>query len=309
MRENRHSHDPDRGVPGDEPEEAGADDVLDTSPYDSVGPQDTAAADPATADGTQIDPGYDAAPTPGSAALFGGGEPREHDEPSTDDRRRRRWLLPTIIVVLVLVAAGAAVYFFLLDREDAESDAEPSPLSETTEATDPPTEDDPAEAGEDAGEDAGEGATAEEPAEEETEEVPEQPGELESQLEDSIDAGETTFEVTDDGFVVDDDAIEEGALEAYAATYAAGDVELEFLATRWSDNDLADEYAESLTEALEGADEVETGSTYIDGSGTYWAFVLEEDRAAIIWTTDRGHVFQVVGGIDYVGPFYSGYPI
>src|SRR5690625_996420 len=105
MRENRHGHEPDRGAPGDGPGEAGDDDVLDTSPYDSVGPRDTAAEDPATPGDTQLDPGYGAAPTPGGAAFLGGGEPPEHGEPPTHDGRRRRWLLPTIIVILVLVAA------------------------------------------------------------------------------------------------------------------------------------------------------------------------------------------------------------
>jgi len=304
MREKYPKDEPNRGESGESTPEGPGEDVLDTSPYDAS-PYDAGGATPADPSGTSdLDPGYGAAPTPGSAAAYGGEEP-PGDEPPQGPRRRRRWLWPVIIAVLVLLAAGAVAYL-LLDR-DGSGDGYAEPMSSpTSDATPSPEEESTAP-------DADPEATEPEdsPAPEESpEEEPTGPGgELFDQLEESITAGETTFEVTEDGFTPDEDALDAGALEAYAATYEADDVEIDFLATRWADNDLADEYAETLAEALDGAEQVETGSTYIDESGTYWAYVLPDDRGAIIWTTDRGHVFQIVSGIDYVGPFYSAYPL
>ena len=232
--------------------------------------------------------------------------PLPEDEPPAGGRR---WVVPVIIVVIVLVAAGiAAALLFGGDRDPVPT---PTQTATTEAATTPePTEEPTATA-----EPTTEAPTTEEPTTEEPTTVAPEDGELLGDLDDAVSVGEQTFTLDDNGWVPAQDVLDAGAREAYEGLFIGGDSEdedrpeIEMLATLWADNEEADDFAQSLVDDLEGAEQVETGDTYTNGDGTYWAFVLEDERGRYIWTTDRGHVLQVTGSTDYVGPFYSNFPL
>jgi len=124
----------------------------------------------------------------------------------------------------------------------------------------------------------------------------------------TVTAEEVTFYLSDEGFVPEP---VEGAVEAYRGTYAAGETEIGMLATLWPDNAAADAFAAQLLEGLDGR-EIATGSTYTNDAGTYWAYIIVEDgeeRGTYVWTTDRGHVLQIVGTLDWVDRFYDSFPL
>lgn len=279
------------------PQQPGDDDLLDTSPYDAPGEEPTVVAGSPGEAQQDGEPGYGAAPAPGSGPLVAESGEVPGDEPV----RRRRWLIPVIVVVVVLAAAAVVAVLMLRGPDDEKPEppvATSAPASEepSDEASDEPT----AEASEE---------PSDEPSDEPSEDATDEEGELGDQLEESIEAADTTFEVTDDGFATDSDIVDDGALEAYTATYESGDEEISFLATQWSDTDLADEYAEELGDDLDGAEQVTTGHTYTNDTGTYWAFLLDDGQGCYIWTTDRGHVLKITGSTDFVDAFYSAYPL
>ena len=266
--------------------------AFDRSPYDVAATPDDAGED--------VGYGYGQAPDP-TRTIYSRTTSTEPDA-GPEDPERRRWLIP-VIVVAVIVILGAVAAVLLFGGEDETPDPAPS---ETVTATEEPTTDEPTT----------EEPTTEEPTEEPTTEEPtteeptEEPagGELLDSLEDSVVAGDVTFTLDDDGWVAAQDVIDDGALEAYEGLFVGGDEEVEMLASLWSGNDAADEFAASLVEAQD-TDPVETDDTYSDGTGTYWAFILDDGQGRYIWTSDRGHVFQITGSTDYVSQFFSGLPL
>lgn len=263
---------------------------FDRSPYDEPTPAADETAPYA----------YGQAPDP-SRTIYSATSTTEPDPGPEPEEEGRRWLWPVVAVVVLLVAGAVALVLFL-----GGDDEEPAPATSPTaaEATTAPEETTAPQTPEPTAT-----ATAE-PTTEPTTDAPtptEEPtAELLEDLEESVSVGDLTFELNDDGFTPDEDV--EGALEAYRGRYVSGDERIDMLATLWPDNEAADEFAAELVEGTDG-EQVETGDTYTSGTGTFWAFLLEDGRGSYIWTTDRGHVLQVVGSTDHVGGFYSSYPL
>ena len=275
------------------------------SPYDVPASAGPTAQIPV---GATADPGYGQAPDPtrtiysGTSSTEPGGEPQS--EPG-----RPRWVVPLVIAVILLLVIGGVVAAFVF----GDNDDDPAPVTPTDEVTEEAgTSQEPTdEATEEPTDEATEEPTTEEATTEEptTEEPTEDAStELLDDLVESVNVGDLSFDLTDDGFTADDDILDEGALEAWRGVYASGDAEIEMLATLWSDNDAADEFAATTVEDIDG-EQVETGDTYTNETGTFWAFLLEDGRGSYVWTTDRGHVLQVIGSTDYVGGFYSNFPL
>ncbi len=130
--------------------------------------------------------------------------------------------------------------------------------------------------------------------------------ELLADLDETVSVGDLTFELSEEGFTPDDRV--NGAVEAYRGTYESGDETIEMRATLWPDNEAADAFAAEMVEAVDG-EQVDTGDTYTNETGTFWAFFLEDERGRYIWTTDRGHVLQITGSADYVSQFYASLPL
>ncbi|QDB80072.1 hypothetical protein FE251_12280 [Georgenia wutianyii] len=283
-----HDGEPDHGAPEEQPTES-----LDRSPYDvpegDTPPQEETAAYPAAS--------YGQAPDPTSTIYSGTTDTEPEPEPGDEDGDgRRRWVLPVVIAAIVLLVAGGIAAALLLGGDDDE----PAPAASTTAAVAATTP-------------AGDETTAptEEPTDAATTPAPtEEPtGPDESLIEDldtSVTVGDVTFELTGEGFTPDVGI--QGATEAVRGVYAAGDERIEMLATTWPDNAAADAFAARLVEGVDG-EQVETGSTYTNDTGTFWAFVLSDGRGRYIWTTDRGHVLEVTGSPEYVGGFYSAFPL
>ncbi|MBD8061437.1 hypothetical protein [Oceanitalea stevensii] len=265
------------------------------SPYDA--PQtppadDTTAAYPAASYGQAPDPGrtiYSDASTT---------EPEPEPEP---DGGRPRWVLPAVIAVVVLLVAGGIAAALLLggDDEDPAPATSPTPTAEATttpeeteEPTEPSTSEEPTEEPEPS-------ATTEDPSAEPA-------SELLADLDETVSVGDLTFELSEEGFTPDDRV--NGAVEAYRGTYESGDETIEMRATLWPDNEAADAFAAEMVEAVDG-EQVDTGDTYTNETGTFWAFFLEDERGRYIWTTDRGHVLQITGSADYVSQFYASLPL
>lgn len=264
------------------------------SPYDvpETHPEDATAAYPV--------PSYDQAPDPGRT-IYSEASTTEPDPGADGPDRRRRWVLPVVIAVVVLLVAGAVAAALLLGGDD-DDPTEPATTAPTTEqTTDPEPTTEP-----EATEEPTEPATTEEPTEEPTPEPTEEPSELLADLEESVAVGDLTFELNEDGFTADEDV--EGATEAWRGRYEAGDERIDMLATLWPDNDAADAFVAELVEGVDG-EEVETGYTYTNETGTYWAFLLEDGRGSYIWTTDRGHALQITGSTDHVDDFWSRLPL
>jgi len=288
-----HEGEPDHGAPEEQPTES-----LDRSPYDvpETDVPETGAESPSEEE-TSAYPAaapYGQAPDP-SRTIYSGTTDTEPEPEHTEGDGRRRWVLPVVIAAVVLLVAGGIAAALLLGGDDEE----PAPVASTTPAAEATTP-------------AGESATpTEEPTDAATTPAPTQEptGPDESLVEDldtSVAVGDVTFELTGEGFTPDTGI--QGAVEAVRGVYAAGDERIEMLATTWPDNAAADAFAARLVEGADG-EEVETGSTYTNGTGTFWAYVLSDGRGRYIWTTDRGHVLEVTGSPEYVGGFYSAFPL
>ncbi|MEE6280660.1 hypothetical protein [Georgenia sunbinii] len=281
-------------APGSSTPDLAADETqaFDQSPYDV--PEAPTEEVPAGYAGS-----YGQAPDPGRTiySQTTSADPADDDEPAPG---RRKWLVPVIVLVILLIAAGVAAVLLLGGDDD-----EPAPAPTATEtASEEPTSEEPTSE-----EPSSEEPTSEEPTSEEpTEEPP--AGELLEDLDDTVSVGDVTFTLNSDGWVPSEAVLEDGALEAYDGLFGNGDdEEIEMLATLWADNDAADGFAQTVVDGLDGAEQVETGDTYTNGDGTYWAFLLEDGRGSYVWTTDRGHAFQVTGSTDYVGQFFSNFPL
>lgn len=292
-------------APSGEPPTTGTPDEVDgkqtevfaQSPYDvpEGGQPSAESAYPAASYGQAPDPGrtiYSEASTVDP--------PPEQDT----DGGRPRWLVPVVVAVIALLVAGGIVAALLLGGDDEEPETAPPPTVEPTvelTTTPAPTE-----------ETTSPQAPTAEPTTEPptTPEATEQPtGELLADLEDAVALGDVTFELAEP-FQVDEGLLSQGATEALRGTFVSGDEEIGMLATLWASNEEADEFAARIIDGLEGVVEVETGDTFTNGMGTYWAFASEDrTRGVYVWTTDRGHVLEVVGGADYLAQFYSNHPL
>jgi len=262
------------------------------SPYDvpETEPEEETAAYPAAAP-------YGQAPDP-SRTIYSEASTTE-PEPEPEPEERRRWVLPVVVAAVLVLVAGGIALAMLLGGDDTEAPApaattpaaeETSAAEETTAPTEEPTE----------------APTTPAPTEEPTTAAEEPTSELVEDLDTSVSVGDVAFQLTEEGFTPDEGI--EGAVDAVRGVYAAGEERIEMLATTWPDNAAADAFAAQLVEGTDG-EEVQTGSTYTNDTGTFWAFLLADGRGSYIWTTDRGHVLQVVGSTDYVGGFYSGFPL
>ncbi|WP_413452302.1 hypothetical protein AA0Y32_11475 [Georgenia phoenicis] len=252
------------------------------SPYDLPESQ---AGEPTASYGQAPDPARTIYSDPSST------EP-EPEEPTSG---RPRWVLPAVIAAVVVLVAGGIAAALLLGGDDEDPVAPATPTAEQTDApTTGPT--DPAT------------TAAPEPTEEPTTAEPtEEPSsELLGDLDETVSVGDLTFELSEEGFVPDEGI--EGAVEAYRGTYIGGEERIGMLATLWPDNAAADAFATRLTEGADG-ELVDTGDTYTNGTGTFWAFLLSDERGRYIWTTDRGHVLEITGSADYVSQFYSSLPL
>ncbi len=281
------------------PDEAGgeATESFARSPYDvpETQPMDGTTAYPAAS--------YGQAPDPNRATFSQSSTLEEEPEPEDG---RPRWVVPVVIAVIVLLVAGGIAAALLLggdDEDDPAAPVTPSATAQTTdaEATTAPEEslaptDEPTTA-------PTTPAATEEPTDPAT---GESPSELREDLDEAVSVGDLTFELSEDGFAPEEDV--DGAVEAWRGSYVSGDEQIDMFATYWPDNESADEFAASIVENVDG-EQVETGHTYTNETGTFWAFLLEDGRGSYVWTTDRGHVLQVTGSTDYVGGFYSSFPL
>lgn len=279
------------------PDSADETQQLDQSPYDV--PAGATEEIPPAPDG------YGRAPDP-SASIYATASSELPDEDEGEDdepERRRRWLVPVVVLVIVLVA-GALAAWLLLGGDDEDPLPAPVPTDTpsqtatagpvTPEPTDTATSEDP----------TSEQTASEEPTDEDTTAPA---GELLESLDDAVTVGDNSFELDGD-WDANEDALDDGAVEAYDGVFVSGDAEIEMSASLWPDNDDADAFAEGIVDGI-GGEQVESGDTYTNGDGTYWAYLLEDGRGSYVWTTDRGHVLQVTGSTDYVGSFFSNYPL
>ncbi|MCM3660635.1 hypothetical protein M3148_06445 [Georgenia satyanarayanai] len=264
------------------------------SPYDAphTQPADATAAYPAA--------GYGQAPDPGRT-IYSDASTTEPDPEPEPDGGRPRWVLPAVIAVVVLLVAGGIAAALLLGGDDEDPAASPTPTAEATttpEQTEEPTE--PATTQEPTDKPTAEpSATTDEPTEEPS-------SELLADLDETVSVGDLTFELSEEGFTPDDSV--GGAVEAYRGSYVSGDETIEMRASLWPDNGAADAFAAEMVEAVDG-EQVDTGDTYTNQTGTFWAFFLEDERGRYIWTTDRGHVLEITGSADYVSQFYASLPL
>lgn len=300
---------------------------LETSPYGESDGDDTgdvsATPDYGRAPQPSANPWSEASDDSAEAGSEGDGaesslSQEEGERPRRRDAAKRSAGSPVLWLVLAAaaVALGVAVYFAI--RVFGGSDADPAPGGETTTAAEQATE-----AGEEPTDEPGEEATDAEATEEPTEETTEEETEGTDSAEQSellrrldvpveFERGEETFvfDVDSDGFVEDSDVVDDGALEAYRATFADEDGnEIELFAAYYGDddeaNDAAQALAEELVDGLDGAAEADSGDTYVDGSGTYWAHLLNDGSGSYTWTTDLGHALQVTGNIEYLADFFN----
>lgn len=296
---------------------------LEASPYDSE-------AD-ATAVTREIGDGYGRAPNPSespwaSASKAAGDDgdeggngagPRDAAGAGAYAPRRseRRSTSPMLWLILAVaaIALGVAIFFAIQVWGSDDDDSPTADPTATHEVTDEPTEDaTEAPTEEPTGEPTGD--VTDEPTEEPTEEPtgagdPAEESELLRYLDVpvEIELGDEVivFDADSDGFVEDSEAVDAGAVEAYRATFTDGDgTEIELFAAYFASNDEADEFAEQFIDGLD-AELAETDDTYEDGSGTYWAFLFPDGSGSYVWTTDNGHVLQVVGSVSVIGSFYN----
>lgn len=279
------------------PEEPGgeATESFARSPYDAPETQPTEEV-PAYAASS-----YGQAPDPGRTIYSDASTTEPEPEPGPEEGRRR-WVVPVVVAVVVLLIAGGIAAAMLLGDDGEEDPVAPATVEATTEATTTPEETtEPTATPTD--------AATEEPTTPEPTEEPTPSSELREDLEETISVEDLTFELSEDGFVPDDDV--EGAVEAWRGVYVSGDYSIEMLATLWPDNDAADDFAAELVERTDG-EEVDTGSTYTNDTGTYWAFYPVDGDAELgryVWTTDRGHALEITGHSDYISPFYTSFPL
>lgn len=289
------------GAPGEDPTQTFG--PLSGSPYDTPG-----SGEPPT---QPYGAAYGPAPTAGEAS-YGARttySQSTYGSPEPDPEPRRPWLVPALVVGALLVVA-ALVYLAMTvfgGDEDPQAPATTAPVpTATASATATATEEPTPTA-------TGPTPTAEPTTEAPTTEAPTAPTpasqDLERQLDDAVVSGDTTFTLTEEGFVPATEVVEAGAVEAYRATYVAGESQVTMLATSWPTTEEADAYAAELIAALEGAEQVDTGTVYQNGAGTYWAFHLGDGNGMYVWTTDRGEVLQVSGPTDWVDGFYTGLSI
>ncbi|MEE6296696.1 hypothetical protein [Georgenia wangjunii] len=290
------------GAPGEDPTQAFG--PLSGSPYDAPGSSEP----PTQPYGAAGGPAYGPAPTAGEAP-YGARTTYSRDtygspEPEPE---KKRWLVPVVVVgALLLVAAIVYLAMTVFGGDDGTgTEATPTAPSTTAAPTATATEEATTGATTDPTTDA---PTTAAPTEEPTSQAPTS-DDLERQLDESVVAGDATFTVTEEGFVPAPDIIGAGAVEAYTATYASGESQVAMLATSWPSVEEADAYAAELIAGLEGAEQLDTGTVYQNGTGTYWAFLLSDGSGMYVWTTDRGEVLRVTGPTDWVDGFYTGYSI
>ncbi|WP_324649750.1 hypothetical protein [Georgenia sp. H159] len=291
------------GTPGDAdgprtpgtPDEAGgeATESFARSPYDV----------PDTRPGTPAEPTYGQAPDPGRT-IYSEASTTEPEPDAVPEEGRRRWVVPVVVAVILLLIAGGIAAALLLNDDDGEQDpVAPATVEATTDAepTTAPTTEDTAAPTDEPTEEPTTPAATPEPTEPSTE--------LREDLEETVSVEDLTFELSEEGFVPDEGI--EGAVEAWRGVYVAGEYRIEMLATLWPDNEAADAFATRLVERTDG-EQVDTGSTYTNDTGTYWAFFPvdgDRERGRYVWTTDRGHVLEITGHSDYISPFYSSFPL
>lgn len=287
---------PDEAAHGAEPTESFA-----NSPYDVPAPADQTEQLPA---GSAPGPDYGQAPDP-TRTIYAGTSTTAPDGDLEPEPGRPRWVVPVVIaVILLLVAGGVAAAYFLGERDDTPPPVTPTAETTAEPETTPEATTEPTATAEPTPEETTEPATTPEPTAEPTEEAS---TELLEDLDETVSVGDLTFTL-DGELTADEDILEQDALEAWRGEYVSGEAEIELLATLWVDNEAADAYAAELVESVDG-EEIETGYTYTNETGTFWAFILQDGRGSYVWTTDRGHVLQVIGSTDYVGGFYSNFPL
>lgn len=275
-----------------------------SSPYGGAPPPGGAPYAGSPYDGaTPYGSGDAAAPTP-TGSTYSRTTYTTGGEGDDGSSRGKGFVAAIVVGALVLLAAIAFGAMALFGGEEDPA-ADPTPTA--------PVTSEPTATGE-ATETPSETATAtEEPTSTEATTEPSPTataaGDLLRQLDESVVAGDATFTVTEAGFVPAPQVVEAGAVEAYTGSFTDGTNTIELLAAAFPTSEGADTYAAQLQTALEGAEQVATGETYANGMGTYWAYLVGEDRGVYLWTTDRGEVLQVTGPTDWVGPFYSGFSI
>jgi FlaG/FlaF family flagellin (archaellin) len=117
----------------------------------------------------------------------------------------------------------------------------------------------------------------------------------------------TSFALTDAGWASDEEAIADGAREALSGTYSDGSTDVPVTAAAFETIDAQDAYSEQLAADLEagGATSQGEGSVYVDDTGHYWYYVLEDGATtALVWRTDDGVVLTLTGPADAVQTVY-----
>ncbi|MFD1507423.1 hypothetical protein FE374_13485 [Georgenia yuyongxinii] len=217
------------------------------------------------------------APYPGSAFDDGASGPGGPAGPGGPEKRRG-WVVPVILTVVVLVLAGVAAYLFFGRGDDTPA------VQETTSA-------------------AATSATEETTAASESRSLSADP--LEPRLDTTV--VNTTFALTDAGWTSDEEAIAAGAREALSGTYSDGSTDVPVTAAAFESIEAQDAYSEQLAADLEagGATSQGEGSVYVDDTGHYWYYVLEDGATtALVWRTDDGVVLTLTGPADAVQTIY-----
>ncbi|WP_127131747.1 hypothetical protein [Georgenia sp. SYP-B2076] len=205
----------------------------------------------------------------------------------------RRWLAPVVALVLVVLVAAAAMV--LLGRDGAGPAA---PATPTLAPADAPSA--PGSAAATAAPSAAPTGTTRTVS----------PDPLEPRMGAAV-AG-TVFTLAAPGWGPDTAATAAGAREALAGTYTDGTTNVPVTAAAFGTIEAQDAYSAALVADLDaaGATKGEEGSVYVDGTGHYWYYLLEDGvTARLVWRTDDGVVVTLTGPGKPLAELYKHMPL